>query len=184
VRVSRRRALLVATGAAALVAVAAVGVAWILDSDTSTAPATERSSQGSLERCVSLWNDPANSKQRAILNAAALAGAARSPPTPGGVPVARRVLVLRYAGPPLEDVGIGEPGVNASRGDCLVAHPSQALFLYTRGAWHRVGYSPGLAFEGVPERATSSPNAVMAIRSRTAPRDRQAGRIELLRTPV
>jgi hypothetical protein len=177
--------LFAAAGAAAVAALVAVGIAWISDSDPNEtrAPAREREA-GSVERCVALWNGPANSRQQAILNTAALAGPSRVPPSPGGVPVARRVLVLRYDGPPLEDVGVGEAGVNARRGDCLVAHPSQVLFLYTKGAWHQVGYSPGLAFEGIPERATSAPNAVMAIRRRPAPSDGQAGRIALLRSPV
>jgi hypothetical protein len=29
--------------------------------------------------------------------------------------------------------------MNASRGDCMVAHPSNVLFLYTKAAWHQVG---------------------------------------------
>jgi hypothetical protein len=179
---------LAAAGAVALAGLVAVGVAWISDSDTTRAPASDQSDRSerreetaeSLERCVALWNGPANSKQRAVLHTAALAGTSRSPAPPGAVPLARRVLVLRYSGAPQEDVGVGDTGVTARRGDCLVAHPSQVLFLYTQGAWQQVGYSPGLAFQGIPQRATSSPNAVMAIRRAPAPRSREAGRIELL----
>jgi hypothetical protein len=65
-------------------------------------------------------------------------GSERAGRTAGGRP-AREARVLRYAGPPLDEVGVGETGMNASRGDCMVAHPSNVLFLYTKAAWHQVG---------------------------------------------
>src|SRR5215210_2396634 len=174
-------------GAAGVVAAAALGVlglTWVLDSDTAPPPpsagdrAPLRDNRATnLRDCVARWNGPANSKQRAVLNRAAVAEPSVSSAVPGGVPLENRVLVLRYSGPPLEDVGVGETGVNASRGDCLVAHPSNVLFLYTDAAWHQVGHSPGLAFEGIPQRATSSPNAVIVVRKPAAGPDVDAGRI-------
>src|ERR687896_1713630 len=182
------KTLLGAVGGVAVVALVVLGVIWIVDSDddsdsdSDTAPAPSRDNRAAdLRDCVKLWNDPANTKQRALLNAAALEGPRVPPPEPGSAPLPSRVLVLRHAGPPLEDVGVGEAGINASRGDCVVAHPSQVLFLYTKAAWHQVGYSPGLAFDGIPQKATSSPNAVMVVRRPAAGPAVNAGRIELTR---
>ena len=182
------KTLLGAVGGVAVVALVVLGVIWIVDSDSDSGSNSDRSPAPSrdnrevdLRDCVTLWNDPANSKQRAVLNAAALEGPRVPPPEPGSAPLANRVLVLRYAGPPLEDVGVGETGINAGRGDCVVAHSSQVLFLYTRAAWHQVGYSPGLAFDGIPQKATSSPNAVMVVQERSAEPAVNAGRIELTR---
>jgi hypothetical protein len=175
------RSLLVGAGGATLVAVVVLGVIWIVDSGT-TRPASSRDKRAaSLRECVALWNDPANSRQRAALNTAALLDPGAAPTAPGSVPLERRVLVLRYAGPPQEDVGVGESGVNANRGECMVVHPSNVLFLYTKAAWHQVGYSPGLAFEGIPQRATSSPNAVMVVRKPATRPPINAGRIALTR---
>ena len=174
------KTLLAGAGGAAVVVVVVMAVIWIVDSDT-TQPAPARDKRAtSLRECVALWNDPANSRQRAALNSAALLDPGGAPTAPGSVPLERRVLVLRYAGPPQEDVGVGESGVNASRGECMVVHPSNVLFLYTK-AWHQVGYSPGLAFKGIPQRATSSPNAVMVIRKPATGTAVDAGRIALTR---
>jgi len=130
-----------------------------------------RSNTGS-EACVARWNTPSNARPRALMNRAALASAT----APG---VGRRVLIQRYAGPPLEDVGVGESGVNASRGQCLIAHASNVLFLYSRGAWRQVGYSPGLAFAGIPQRAARSPNATLALQAPGEPSNGEAGTIQL-----
>jgi hypothetical protein len=174
------KTVLGAAGGAAVVVLVVLCVTWIVDSDTAPAPSRHNRAEG-LRGCVTLWNGPANSKQRAVLNTAALAAPRVPPAAPGSAPLAGRVLVLRYSGPPLEDVGVGEAGVNASRGDCVVAHPSQVLFLYTKAAWHQVGYSPGLAFKDIPQQATTSPNAVMLVREPSATPAVNAGKIELAR---
>ena len=156
---------------ATLVALSAVLLGVTLNGCGSTSgrhTARKRSapsrSEASLRACVALWNRPGNSRQRALLNSAALAGPSVRPTTPAGAPpLAERALVLRYRGPVREDVGVGERGVDASPGDCLVAHPSNTLSLYTRGRWHQVGYSPGLAFQGIPQRAARAPNAVITL---------------------
>jgi hypothetical protein len=164
--------------------VAAVLVS-VLDSETTGDSGKTRVPRArpaaSLQGCVALWNRAGNARQRAILNTAALAGPSGPAPTPGEPSLAERVLVLRYRGPPLRDVGVGEADVDTSRGDCMVAHPSNALFLHTRGAWHQVGYSPGLAFDGIPQRATRSPNGVTTLRKPGQPRAVDPGRIALTR---
>ena len=187
------KTLLGAAAAAAVVALGVLGVTWIVgsdtapvppardDPDTSPQPPSRDDRAASLRTCVTRWNRPANSRQRALLNTAALETPRASPAAPGSVPLERRVLVLRYAGPPLEDVGVGESGVNASRGDCIVAHPSNVLFVYTKAAWHQAGYSPGLAFDGIPQQATNSSNAVTVVRKPGANPGVNAGRIELTR---
>jgi hypothetical protein len=189
------KALLGFAAAAAVGALAVLGVEWAFDSDTAPPPpalgdgapaADDRAPPRddrttSLRDCVTLWNRAGNSEQRAVLNAAAVASPSVSSTTRESTPLQRQVLVLRYAGPSVDDVGVGEAGVNASRGDCVVAHPSQVLFLYTENAWHQVGYSPGLAFKGIPQQATSAPNAVMVVRRPTAAGAVDAGRIELTR---
>ena len=147
----------------------------------STRNRAEASREASLNACVALWNRAGNSRQRALLNSAALAGPSAPPTTPGTPSLAERALVLRYAGPFRRDVGVGERGVDASPGDCLVAHPSNTLFLYARGRWHQVGYSPGLAFQGIPQRAARAPNAVITLQK---PGERQKvdpGRMALTR---
>jgi hypothetical protein len=176
--VPRARLLLVAAAAAAAVALAAAVLASVVDSD-KTRPAATPGAE--LRGCVALWNRPGNARHRAILNSAALAGSGVPATTPEGASLAERVLVLRYAGPPLEDVGVGEPGVNATRRDCMVAHPAEVLFLYTRGGWHQVGYSPGLAFEGIPQRAIRSPNGVITLRKPGEDSAVDPGRIALTR---
>jgi hypothetical protein len=173
------KVLLGAAGGLAVVALVVLGVTTIGDSDTSPAPAPRDNPAPSLQDCVERWNGAANAKQRAALNKAALAGPSGPPAAPGGVPLRSRVLVLRYSGPPLENVGVGEARVNASRGDCIVAHTSNVLFLYAKDTWHQVGYSPGLAFEGIPQQAARSPNAVMVIREPGAGQAANAGRIAL-----
>jgi hypothetical protein len=179
IRAVTAKALLGAAGGLVVVALVVLGVTSIGDSDTSPAPAPRDNPAPSLQDCVERWNGAANAKQRAALNKAALAGPSGPPAAPGGAPLRSRVLVLRYSGPPLEDVGVGEGRVNASRGDCLVAHPSNVLFLYTEGTWQQVGYSPGLAFEGIPQQATSAPNAVTVVRRPGAVQAANAGRIAL-----
>jgi hypothetical protein len=62
----------------------------------------------------------------------------------------------------------------------MVAHPSNVLFLYRRRAWRQVGYSPGLAFDGIPQRATRSPNALITLRRPGEQPDGELGRISLL----
>jgi hypothetical protein len=173
----KAKVLLGAAGGAAVVALVVLGVTWIGDSDTPPAPRSRDSRVATLQDCVERWNGPANVKQRAVLNTAALARPEASP----GAPLNTRVLVLNYSGPPLDDVGVGKAGVNASRGDCIVAHPSNLLFLYTKGTWHRVGYSPGLAFDGIPQRATTSPNAVIVVRAPAGGQAPDAGSIALTR---
>jgi hypothetical protein len=150
---------------AGLVAVAvAVGVVVLAGGEERAKTRAPREArEATRPGCFALWNRPENARQRRILGRAAVA-AQDVAATSEGPELARRALVLRYAGPPLENVGVGEQGVNASGGECLVAHLSQVMFLYTRGAWRQVGYSPGLAFEGVPQRAASAPNALVSIR--------------------
>jgi hypothetical protein len=177
VRTGRAKLLLAAVIGG--IAVAAAVVAGILNSG-KTATRPERSGE-SLRRCVALWNGPGNARQRSALNAAALAGPSVTATNPGSAQVADRVLVLRYRGPPVEDVGVGGPRVDATWGDCVVAHPSNILFLYTRRAWHNIGYSPGLAFKGIPERATKSPNGVTTVRRPAAQRAEEPGMIALTR---
>jgi hypothetical protein len=177
-KVRRARLLLVAAAGAAALALAAVVLASLGDSGKTRSAATPGDE---LRRCVALWNRPANARLRATLNSAALAGSRVPTTTSGGASLARRVLVLRYTGPPLEDVGVGESGVNATRGDCMVAHPTEVLFLYTRGGWHQVGYSPGLAFEGTPQRAIRSPNGVITLRKPGEDSAIDPGRIALTR---
>jgi hypothetical protein len=181
IRAVTAKVLLGVAGGVAVVALVVLGITSIGDSDTSPAPPSRENPAASLQDCVERWNGAANAKQRAALNKAALAGPSGPPAAPGSVPLESRVLVLRYSGPPLENVGVGEARVNASRGDCIVAHPSNVLFLYTNETWHQVGYSPGLAFEGIPQQATASPNAVMVIRKPAAGQAANAGRIALTR---
>ena len=152
---------LVATAMAGVAVAAAMPACGEEPADTR---ASREVGDGAQQECVALWNGPDNARPRAVLNRAAVAVPGIAATTRQGQSLARRALLLRYDGPPLEDVGVGEAGVNASGGECMVAHVSKVLFLHTGGAWHQVGYSPGLAFEGIPQRAASAPNAVITIR--------------------
>jgi hypothetical protein len=177
--VRQRVAELIRVPVGAIVAVTLVSCGSSSDQKSASKGERTRPRAAPLATCVSLWNRADNARQRALLNNAALVGPSVRSTTPGKPPLSERVLVLRYAGPPLEDVGVGEHGVNASRGDCLVAHPSNTLFLYAGGAWHKVGYSPGLAFNGIPQRATRSPNGVVTLR-RPGQHSVDSGRIALI----
>src|SRR5215208_736472 len=94
----RRRSRAIAIGllAVAVAAALAVGAAALMSGDSSR---NASRSHGRLGACVTRWNGPSNSGPRALMNRAALGSG--TPPA-----VARRVLILRYAGPPLEDVGV------------------------------------------------------------------------------
>jgi hypothetical protein len=158
-----RKAYLASAGLiAAAVAVGVVVLAGGEERAKTRAPREAR--EATRPGCIALWNRPENARQRRILGRAAVAARDVTATTSEDPELARRAVVLRYTGPPLEDVGVGEQGVNASGGECLVAHLSQVMFLYTRGAWRQVGYSPGLAFAGVPQRAARAPNALVTIR--------------------
>ena len=84
------KTVLGAAGGAAVVALVTLGATWIVDSDTTTAPASRDNPAASLRTCVARWNGPANSRQRAVLNTAARGGPSAPAEQPGGVPLERR----------------------------------------------------------------------------------------------
>ena len=105
-----------------------------------------------LQDCLNHWNSPGNPTQRARF-----AGATRS--AAGSGEVGTGVLVLRYAGRAVRNVGVGVGGVNLHPGDCLIVHPSNVMFGFTDGFWHQVGYGPGTDLAGLPGQAATAPNA-------------------------
>lgn len=104
-----------------------------------------------LQTCAALWNAPANvAAQRAFAAAAGEAGA--------GTTVAQNAYVSRYPGPALADAGVGEPGVNVTKGACMVVAAANVAFAYTRNAWHAVGVSPETPVADAVKRAAAQPN--------------------------